>query len=49
MVAVFEVLTPFWLKLAKRHRYLANDLTEIEFDIGPESPISKFIGLLIGT
>ena len=33
MVAVFEVLTPFWLNLAKRLRCPANDLPEIEFDM----------------
>ena len=33
-VAVLDVLTLFFLKSARRPRYLANDLTEIEFDMG---------------
>ena len=33
-VAVLNVLTLFFLNSAKRPRYLANDLTEIDFDMG---------------
>ncbi len=38
MAAVLEVLNFFWLKLAKRLCYLANDVTEIEFNMGFLSP-----------
>ena len=51
MVAVLEVLTRFWLKLAKRLHYLASDLTDTLSRVRHEfsGPLSKFPGILIDT